>query len=98
MQSKDRTYQFISDPTHKENLSGRVTAACLNCRKKKIKCSGEASCKQCLEKGTVCEVRLLGVLLSCVQLIKSTLGSTVTQKTSQGPHVSPKYIKVSGRH
>ncbi|KAK4574399.1 hypothetical protein LTR86_002161 [Recurvomyces mirabilis] len=55
MQSSDRTYQFISDPTHKENLSGRVTAACLNCRKKKIKCSGEESCKQCNEKGLVCE-------------------------------------------
>ncbi|KAK5742800.1 hypothetical protein LTR17_003048 [Elasticomyces elasticus] len=54
MQS-DRTFQFISDPNHKENLSGRVTAACLNCRRKKIKCSGEAECRQCREKGLVCE-------------------------------------------
>ncbi|KAK4953544.1 hypothetical protein LTR10_008142 [Elasticomyces elasticus] len=38
-----------------ENLSGRVTAACLNCRRKKIKCSGEAECRQCREKGLVCE-------------------------------------------
>lgn len=33
----DQSFRFISDPTHKENLSGRVTAACLNCRRKKIK-------------------------------------------------------------
>ncbi|KAK5687513.1 hypothetical protein LTS10_001651 [Elasticomyces elasticus] len=51
----DRTFQFISDPNHKENLSGRVTAACLNCRRKKIKCSGEAECRQCREKGVPCE-------------------------------------------
>ncbi|KAK6390733.1 hypothetical protein LTR65_005337 [Meristemomyces frigidus] len=51
----DRRYEFIADPAHKENLSGRVTAACLNCRRKKIKCSGEAVCRQCREKGLVCE-------------------------------------------
>ncbi|EMC94599.1 hypothetical protein BAUCODRAFT_553628 [Baudoinia panamericana UAMH 10762] len=51
----ERTYQFISDPSHKENVSGRVTAACLNCRKKKIKCSGLVNCVQCQEKGLVCE-------------------------------------------
>jgi len=55
MQNNERTYRFIDDPAHKENLSGRVTAACLNCRRKKVKCSGEASCQQCHEKGLVCE-------------------------------------------
>lgn len=59
MQPGERTYTFIADPTHKENLSGRVTAACLNCRRKKIKCSGEANCRQCQEKGLVCEVSCL---------------------------------------
>ncbi|TKA72227.1 hypothetical protein B0A55_07303 [Friedmanniomyces simplex] len=49
-------FRFINnEPTHKENLSGRVTAACLNCRRKKIKCSGEVHCKQCQAKGVVCE-------------------------------------------
>lgn len=33
----------------------RVTAACLNCRRKKVKCSGEVDCRQCQEKGLVCE-------------------------------------------
>ncbi|KAK5674138.1 hypothetical protein LTS10_013123 [Elasticomyces elasticus] len=51
----ERTFQFVSDPNHKDNLSGRVTAACLNCRRKKIKCSGEAECRQCREKGLVCK-------------------------------------------
>lgn len=55
MQQGDRTYEFISDPLHKVNLSGRVTAACLNCRRKKIKCSGEINCRQCREKGLQCE-------------------------------------------
>ncbi|KAK5697537.1 hypothetical protein LTR97_007675 [Elasticomyces elasticus] len=50
-----QTFHFVSDPNHKENLSGRVTAACLNCRRKKIKCSGEADCKQCRDKGLLCE-------------------------------------------
>ncbi|KAK5745292.1 hypothetical protein LTR17_001453 [Elasticomyces elasticus] len=50
-----QTFQFVSDPNHKENLSGRVTAACLNCRRKKIKCSGEADCRQCRDKGLLCE-------------------------------------------
>lgn len=40
---------------HKENLSGRVRAACLTCRRKKIKCSGELNCATCREKGLVCE-------------------------------------------
>lgn len=53
--ANDRTYRFISDPGHKENLSGRVRAACLTCRKKKIKCSGELNCRTCREKGLVCE-------------------------------------------
>ncbi|KAK5126648.1 hypothetical protein LTR85_009582 [Meristemomyces frigidus] len=52
---QDRMYRFIADPAHKENLSGRVSAACLNCRRKKIKCSGEVDCRQCQEKGLVCE-------------------------------------------
>ena len=51
----DRVYRFISDPGHKENLSGRVRAACLTCRRKKIKCSGELNCRTCREKGLVCE-------------------------------------------
>nr|POF02522.1 hypothetical protein CFP56_58153 [Quercus suber] len=51
----ERSYSFISDPSHKETLSGRVTAACLNCRRKKIKCSGEENCQTCRDKGLVCE-------------------------------------------
>ncbi|KAK4508057.1 hypothetical protein PRZ48_001794 [Zasmidium cellare] len=51
----ERTYLFISDPGHKENLSGRVRAACMTCRRKKIKCSGEINCRTCREKGLVCE-------------------------------------------
>lgn len=51
----DRVFQFISDPRHKENLSGRVRAACITCRRKKIKCSGEINCRTCQEKGLVCE-------------------------------------------
>ncbi|KAK5733094.1 hypothetical protein LTR17_009974 [Elasticomyces elasticus] len=38
-----------------ENLSGRVTAACLNCRRKKIKCDGDRDCEPCRQKGLVCE-------------------------------------------
>ncbi|KAF2763605.1 hypothetical protein EJ03DRAFT_68555 [Teratosphaeria nubilosa] len=49
-----RTYEFISDPTHKINLSGRVSAACANCRKKKIKCDGTNNCRQCREKNLEC--------------------------------------------
>ena len=54
--ASDKTYRFISDPTflHKETLSGRVTVACVTCRRKKIKCSGEVPCKQCLAKETLC--------------------------------------------
>lgn len=56
MQRNDQIRFYTgSDPTHKENLSGRVSAACLNCRRKKIKCSGSQDCDQCLEKGLVCE-------------------------------------------
>ncbi|KAK5130295.1 hypothetical protein LTR08_002218 [Meristemomyces frigidus] len=55
MAQNDQTYTFIDDPNHKPTLSGRVTAACLNCRRKKIKCSGEADCQQCQEKGLVCD-------------------------------------------
>lgn len=51
----DQVFRFISDPSHKENLSGRVRAACLTCRRKKIKCSGELNCRTCREKGLVCE-------------------------------------------
>ncbi|KAK5712833.1 hypothetical protein LTR15_011826 [Elasticomyces elasticus] len=51
----NRTFQFISDPNHKENLSGRITAACVNCRRKKIKCGGGRECKACQEKGLVCK-------------------------------------------
>ncbi|KXT11259.1 hypothetical protein AC579_8388 [Pseudocercospora musae] len=51
----ERVYRFISDPSHKENLSGRVRAACLTCRRKKIKCSGERNCRTCREKGLFCE-------------------------------------------
>ncbi|KAK5678214.1 hypothetical protein LTS10_009384 [Elasticomyces elasticus] len=67
----NRTFQFIGDPYHKgsdvqgiesttnpgnqENLSGRVTAACVNCRRKKIKCGGGRECKACQVKGLVCE-------------------------------------------
>ncbi|PIB01270.1 hypothetical protein CB0940_01865 [Cercospora beticola] len=53
--AKEKTFRFISDPGHKENLSGRVRAACLTCRRKKIKCSGELNCRTCREKGLVCE-------------------------------------------
>ena len=65
MQQNDRTFQFISDPTHKENLSGRVTAACLNCRRKKIRCSGEAQCRQCAEKGIHCDVSPDRIYVCC---------------------------------
>nr|POF24719.1 hypothetical protein CFP56_71694 [Quercus suber] len=51
----ERSYSFISDPSHKETLSGRVTAACLNCRRKKIKCSGGEKCQTCRDKGLLCE-------------------------------------------
>ena len=51
----EKTYRFISDPGHKENLSGRVRAACITCRRKKIKCSGEVPCHTCEERGVVCE-------------------------------------------
>ncbi|PPJ58971.1 hypothetical protein CBER1_04130 [Cercospora berteroae] len=53
--ANEKTFRFISDPGHKENLSGRVRAACLTCRRKKIKCSGELNCRTCREKGLVCE-------------------------------------------
>merc|ERR1712072_1512428 len=55
MQQPERTYTFIDDPNHKQTLSGRVQAACLTCRKKKIKCSGEQPCRQCTDKRLVCE-------------------------------------------
>ena len=51
----EKVYHFISDPGHKENLSGRVRAACITCRRKKIKCSGEVPCSTCQEKGIACE-------------------------------------------
>ncbi|KAK1817913.1 hypothetical protein LTR12_007665 [Friedmanniomyces endolithicus] len=52
----DQTFHFINnEPNHKQNLSGRVTAACVNCRRKKIRCTGEADCRQCREKGLICE-------------------------------------------
>lgn len=53
--SKEKAYRFISDPGHKENLSGRVRAACVTCRRKKIKCSGDVPCGTCEEKGIRCE-------------------------------------------
>lgn len=53
--SDEKVYQFVSDPGHKETLSGRVRAACLTCRKKKMKCSGEIPCITCVEKGLACE-------------------------------------------
>ena len=53
--NNEKVYRFISDPGHKENLSGRVRAACLNCRRKKTKCSGEVPCSTCDEKDIVCE-------------------------------------------
>ncbi|KAK4903076.1 hypothetical protein LTR27_000004 [Elasticomyces elasticus] len=40
---------------NQENLSGRVTAACVNCRRKKIKCGGGSECQACQEKGLVCD-------------------------------------------
>ncbi|KAK0281701.1 hypothetical protein LTR35_007382 [Friedmanniomyces endolithicus] len=52
----DQTFHFINnEPNHKQNLSGRVSAACVNCRRKKIRCTGEADCRQCREKGLICE-------------------------------------------
>lgn len=51
----EKTFRFIDDPGHKENLSGRVRAACMTCRRKKIKCSGELNCRTCRERGIVCE-------------------------------------------
>lgn len=53
--NNDKVFRFISDPGHKENLSGRVRAACLNCRRKKTKCSGDVPCSTCEEKDIVCE-------------------------------------------
>lgn len=50
-----RTYRFISDRFHKENLSGRVRAACVTCRRRKVKCEGVEPCRTCNEKGLVCE-------------------------------------------
>ncbi|EME49228.1 hypothetical protein DOTSEDRAFT_76599 [Dothistroma septosporum NZE10] len=50
-----QAFRFISDPGHKENLSGRVRAACLTCRRKKIKCSGEPHCRTCRDRGVECE-------------------------------------------
>ncbi|KAK5678216.1 hypothetical protein LTS10_009386 [Elasticomyces elasticus] len=50
-----RNLHFISNPNHKENLSGRVTQACPNCRRKKIKCGGQIVCRQCQEKDLMCE-------------------------------------------
>lgn len=55
VQTTEKVFRFISDPKHKENLSGRVRAACLNCRRKKIKCSGEKNCRICRDRGVVCE-------------------------------------------
>lgn len=54
-EATEKVFRFISDPKHKENLSGRVRAACLNCRRKKIKCSGEENCRICQDRGVVCE-------------------------------------------
>lgn len=51
----EKVFRFISDPGHKENLSGRVRAACITCRRKKVKCSGDIPCGPCEEKGIVCE-------------------------------------------
>ena len=53
--SNGKLYQFISDPQHQETLSGRVRAACLTCRKKKTRCSGEIPCSTCISKGILCE-------------------------------------------
>ncbi|KAF2723950.1 hypothetical protein K431DRAFT_10540 [Polychaeton citri CBS 116435] len=53
--SHDKVYRFISDPEHKETLSGRVRAACLTCRRKKIKCSGDEPCQTCRDRGLKCE-------------------------------------------
>lgn len=54
-QGEPRTYRFISDRFHKENLSGRVRAACITCRRRKVKCEGVEPCRTCNEKGLVCE-------------------------------------------
>ena len=51
----DKVFRFISDPGHKENLSGRVSLACIACRRKKVRCSGDVPCSTCKEKGIVCE-------------------------------------------
>lgn len=53
--TNEKLYRFISDPGHKETLSERVQAACVTCRRKKIKCSGDVPCTTCEEKGIVCE-------------------------------------------
>ena len=53
--NNEKFYRFISDPGHKETLSGRVHAACVTCRRKKIKCSGDVPCATCEEKGLLCE-------------------------------------------
>ena len=48
------TFRFISDPRHSETLSGRVRAACLNCRHRKVKCCGQMPCTTCKENRMSC--------------------------------------------
>jgi hypothetical protein len=54
-QPEKRSYQFITDPTYDETLSGRVRSACITCSCRKVKCSGRIPCKSCLNYNLVRE-------------------------------------------
>lgn len=49
------SYQFITDPSYDETLSGRVRAACINCSRRKVKCSGRIPCETCVSQNKTCE-------------------------------------------
>lgn len=53
--STSRELVWMSDPTSFETLSGRVRLACLTCRRKKQKCSGDVPCSTCVMSGGNCE-------------------------------------------
>lgn len=49
-----RVYNFMPNPLSKEYLSSRVPTACLECRSRKIKCSGRSNCQPCRERKIPC--------------------------------------------
>ena len=54
-QHEPPSYQFVTDPSYDETLSGRVRAACINCSRRKVKCSGLIPCETCLSQNKACE-------------------------------------------